>query len=80
MWQCRQRAENGWSISTADDWIAPEKCAMQLDALSRDPALDIIGTWVHAIDADGGPHPAAVEISKGGIATMTLIWLKPGPA
>jgi glycosyltransferase involved in cell wall biosynthesis len=61
-----QAARGEWLVNLdADDWIAPEKCAMQLDALSRDPALDIIGTWVHAIDADGGPHPAAVEIEQG---------------
>jgi glycosyltransferase involved in cell wall biosynthesis len=60
-----QAARGEWLVNLdADDWIAPEKCAMQLDAVSRDPALDIIGTWVRAIGADGGPHPTAEAIEQ----------------
>jgi glycosyltransferase involved in cell wall biosynthesis len=51
-------ARGEWLVNLdAGDWIAPEKSAVQLDALARDPALDIIGTHVVFMDTDGNPHP-----------------------
>ena len=46
----------------ADDWIAPEKCAVQLAAVTADPSIDIIGSWVHVVGVDGMPHPDASTI------------------
>jgi glycosyltransferase involved in cell wall biosynthesis len=47
-----------WLVNLdADDWIAPQKSAAQLEALTRDPTLDIIGTHLAFVDADGNPHP-----------------------
>ncbi len=51
-------ARGEWLVNLdADDWIAPEKSAAQLDALARNPALDIIATHVVCVDVDGNPHP-----------------------
>jgi glycosyltransferase involved in cell wall biosynthesis len=51
-------ARGEWLVNLdADDWIAPEKSAAQLDALARDPSLDIIGTHVAFVDTEGNPHP-----------------------
>ena len=42
-----QAARGEWLVNLdADDWIAPEKCAVQLAAADADPTLDIIGTWI----------------------------------
>ena len=45
----------------ADDWIAPRKTELQLAAFERDPALDVLGTWVEFVDAAGARHPRAAE-------------------
>jgi glycosyltransferase involved in cell wall biosynthesis len=57
-----QAARGEWLVNLdADDWIAPQKSEVQLEAASRDPALDVIGTWVRYIGADGAPHPEATS-------------------
>lgn len=57
-----QAARGEWLVNLdADDWIAPEKSAVQLKALARDPSVDVIGSWVHVVDAAGARHPQADE-------------------
>ena len=57
-----QAARGEWLVNLdADDWIAPEKSAVQLTALARDPSVDVIGSWVHVVDAAGARHPQADE-------------------
>jgi GT2 family glycosyltransferase len=52
-----------WLVNLdADDWIAPEKSEIQLAAAAADPRLDIIGTHVVFVDAEGAPHPRAEEL------------------
>jgi glycosyltransferase involved in cell wall biosynthesis len=48
----------------ADDWIAPEKSAIQLAALKASPAVDIIGTHVSFFDGNGKPHPAESQFAE----------------
>jgi glycosyltransferase involved in cell wall biosynthesis len=56
-------ARGEWLVNLdADDWILPQKSRVQLDALSRDPTLAIIGTHVLFVDADGAPHPRRAEM------------------
>ena len=51
-------ARGEWlTILDADDWIATRKTEAQLAAADSDPKLDIIGTHVVVVDAQGGPHP-----------------------
>lgn len=58
-----QAARGEWLVNLdADDWIEPEKCAVQLAAANADPTLDIIGSWVRLVGADGNPHPDAATI------------------
>ena len=58
-----QAARGEWLVNLdADDWIAPEKCAVQLAAVTADPSIDIIGSWVHVVGVDGMPHPDASTI------------------
>jgi hypothetical protein len=60
-----QAARGEWLVNLdADDWIAPEKCAVQLAILAGDPGIDIIGSWVHVVGADGMPHPDAAMIES----------------
>lgn len=60
-----QAARGEWLVNLdADDWIAPEKSAIQLEAASRDPTLDIIGTWGRVVGADGGSHPQGELIER----------------
>lgn len=55
-----QAARGTWLVNLdADDWIVPEKCKAQLDALDADPQIDIIGSWVRVVDTSGAPHPQA---------------------
>jgi glycosyltransferase involved in cell wall biosynthesis len=57
-------ARGEWLVNLdADDWIDSQKSAAQLDALAHDPALDIIGTHVAFVDADGKPHPQSEEMA-----------------
>jgi len=60
------RAARGeWLVNLdADDWIAPEKTARQLKAVKSDPSLDIVGTWVNVVGADGKRHPFAETIEQ----------------
>lgn len=46
----------------ADDWAAPERCARQLDEFSRRPEVDILGTHVTFVDAEGKRHRSAAEL------------------
>ena len=56
-------ARGEWLVNLdADDWIAPGKAAIQLDALAAHPELDIIGTYVNLRDAKGETHPQASEL------------------
>ncbi len=48
----------------ADDWIAPNKVAKQLEVAEQDHSLSIIGTWVNVVDESGRPHPRANEIES----------------
>lgn len=58
-----QAARGEWLVNLdADDWIAPEKCAVQLAAAAADPTLDIIGSWIQVVGADGKRHPQADTI------------------
>jgi glycosyltransferase involved in cell wall biosynthesis len=56
-------ARGKWLVNLdADDWIAPNKVARQLDAILANPSLDIIGTYVSVIDKDGLSHLKALEL------------------
>ncbi len=56
-------ARGDWLVNLdADDWIAPQKAERQLAAAAADPGLDIIGTYVHFVDAHGAPHPQAAGL------------------
>jgi len=46
----------------ADDWIDPRKTEMQLEVLARDPSVDILGTHVAFVGADGKEHPRVREL------------------
>jgi GT2 family glycosyltransferase len=56
-------ARGEWLVNLdADDWILPEKCARQLEHVARDPSLDVVGTWISLVGADGLRHPEAEAI------------------
>lgn len=56
-------ARGEWLVNLdADDWIAPDKAQLQLEAAAADPRLDIVGTHVSIFDGDGEPHPRAQEL------------------
>jgi hypothetical protein len=58
-----EAARGEWLVNLdADDWIAPEKSERQLAAVAADPGLDIIGTYLHAVDAEGNRHADAEAI------------------
>lgn len=60
-----ESARGEWIVNLdADDWIAPDKVARQLEVAQRDPSLAIIGTWVHVVDESGQPHPRAGEVEE----------------
>lgn len=46
----------------SDDWIEPTRTKKQLALFERDPALDIVGTWIRFVDAQGQPHPRRDEL------------------
>lgn len=61
-----QAARGEWLVNLdADDWIAPEKSVRQLKFAAKNPSVDIVGTWVNLVDADGKPHPDAPNIELG---------------
>jgi glycosyltransferase involved in cell wall biosynthesis len=68
-------ARGEWLVNLdADDWIGPDKSARQLGALAKNPHVDIIGTWVTAVDADGKPHPDAdLELHSNGDYEFNLV-------
>jgi len=56
-------AQGEWLVNLdADDWIAPDKCTLQLAAIDADPSIDIIGSWVSVVDGRGTRHDRADEI------------------
>ena len=60
-----EAARGRWIVNLdADDWIAPEKVARQLEVAQREPDLAIIGTWVNVIDEHGQRHPKAAELES----------------
>ncbi|MFL1463225.1 glycosyltransferase family 2 protein [Roseococcus sp. DSY-14] len=66
-------ARGTWLVNLdADDWIEPGKAAAQLAAAEADPSLDIIGTWVKLVGADGLPHPDAAQIEAAVNAAVEL--------
>jgi glycosyltransferase involved in cell wall biosynthesis len=40
----------------ADDWVSPEKSERQLALFEADPSLDIVGTYITAVDSNGQLH------------------------
>jgi hypothetical protein len=51
-------ARGEWLVNLdSDDWIAPQKAERQLEAISADPRVDIVGTYVSFRDAHGEPQP-----------------------
>ena len=52
-----------WLVNLdADDWIAPNKAERQLAFAASDPGLDVIGTYLTLVDAEGNRHPEADAI------------------
>ncbi len=49
----------------SDDWIEPTKTAKQL-MLAEANSLDIIGTWVNFVGADGHAHPEGQKLEQYG--------------
>jgi glycosyltransferase involved in cell wall biosynthesis len=62
-WALRE-ARGQWIVNLdADDWIAPEKSARQLAFAERE-GVDVVGTWVNFVDADGKRHQRALELEE----------------
>jgi GT2 family glycosyltransferase len=60
-----EAARGEWLVNLdADDWIAPEKSERQLAFAAADPGLDIIGTYLTLVDAEGNRHPEADEVEE----------------
>jgi hypothetical protein len=60
-----QEARGEWLVNLdADDWIDPRKAEIQLQAVSDDPRLDIIGTYVAFHDENDLPHPSADALEQ----------------
>ncbi|AMJ62693.1 glycosyltransferase family 2 protein [Bosea sp. PAMC 26642] len=58
-----EAARGKWLVNLdADDWIAPGKAQVQLDLAQADHRLDIVGTYVNAVDVNGDPHPQRQEV------------------
>lgn len=71
-------ARGEWLVNLdADDWIAPRKAEIQMEALAADPELDIIGTYVTLLDAKGDPHPQASELETNCNAALDLNTIDP---
>jgi hypothetical protein len=73
-----------WLVNLdADDWIAPNKAELQLQASATDPRLDIVGTHVSLVDGAGQPHPSAAELEPNfnGLADLNTIdvWIGRNP-
>ena len=57
-------ARGEWLVNLdADDWIAPDKAALQLAAVQKDPRLDIVGTYVSIRDETGAPHSGEKQLA-----------------
>jgi glycosyltransferase involved in cell wall biosynthesis len=48
----------------SDDWIEPERTALQLAMFDRESTLDVVGTWVRFVNADGLPHKEAIHLEE----------------
>jgi len=60
-----QEARGEWLVNLdADDWIDPRKAEIQLQAVSDDPRLDIIGSYVAFYDENDLPHPSADALEQ----------------
>lgn len=60
-----EAARGEWLVNLdADDWIAPEKAQRQLDFAAANPGLDVIGTYVSLVDAEGNRHPEADAVEE----------------
>ncbi len=60
-----EAARGEWLVNLdADDWIAPKKAEIQLDAAKSDPQLDIIGSHVAVFDENDSPHSYAETIKS----------------
>jgi GT2 family glycosyltransferase len=58
-----EAARGTWIVNIdADDWMAADRVARQLEAAEQDPSISIIGTWVNVVDETGQPHVKADEV------------------
>jgi glycosyltransferase involved in cell wall biosynthesis len=58
-------AQGEWLVNLdADDWIAPNKMELQLNAAVENPRLDIVGTYVSVRDRYGLRHKQAAELES----------------
>lgn len=48
----------------SDDWIAPDKSELQLQAFAADPSLDIVGTYIRVVDGAGNLHSESDTIER----------------
>jgi glycosyltransferase involved in cell wall biosynthesis len=46
----------------SDDWASPERTSLQLDVVASDPRIQVVGTWVDIVDANGRRHAMADAI------------------
>jgi GT2 family glycosyltransferase len=57
-------ARGEWLVNLdADDWVSPTKAERQLEAVRKNPRLDVVGTYVSVRDESGVPHPSTVVAS-----------------
>jgi glycosyltransferase involved in cell wall biosynthesis len=71
-----EAAVGEWLVNLdADDWIAPEKAERQLAFAAADPGLDIIGTYVNVVDAEGNRHSDADAIEAEYNKPHAVEWL-----
>lgn len=60
-----EAARGKWLVNLdADDWLAPDKAAIQLEALDANPDIDIIGSYITVLDHEGAPHPSARKLEQ----------------
>ena len=71
-----EAARGEWLVNLdADDWIAPEKAERQIAFAAADPGLDIIGTFLTLVDADGNRHADADPIEEMYNKPHAVEWL-----